>query len=492
VSRTRWGALGALPPGDTASGKSRGPRRVGVVGALALLTAVLGGAAGIAAAAGSGGTHPARLGLGLACRFPSGTYPVSAVIEASFPDSTVAGGQIRPAGVRVSLRLPQTITASLRKAGASTVSASGSLAVTRSTGGSASLARWPLRAATASQLPATGSLQIAAAGRPAAVAASAAGTVTFAASGLDLTLSPRTAAGSAASPGTVLAACAPERGASTLLASVVVSQASASPGSAASQPAKAAKHKGKIPKGCGHIKVVGSGIANCAYITGYSNVRKLYGAALLQPAPPMKPGLINVDLGYKTVLEPTKIIAYSKGQLYWAGHYPTSLHYDGHEGLPPVRSTFLTFRFMPVTATLVLLENGPINIVSVSGKSPPYPITVTTTTRVSIHVYDVSVNGKPLDVGWSCQSKKPAPLKLIGHGTNAGPTGYTVSTGGPLAGFLRIPSFVHCGVTENLDPLLTGTISGPRNYVKVTQGKLCAPKQPTTTTCPPPVPKPIR
>jgi len=84
-------------------------------------------------------------------------------------------------------------------------------------------------------------------------------------------------------------------------------------------------------------------------------------------------------------------------------------------------------------------------------------------------------------------------LVLIGRGDNTiPPRGYTVSTGGPLTGMLTIPPFTGCGVTENLDPLLTGSISGSGNFVKLTQGKLCGPSQPKNWTCPPPVPEPLR
>jgi hypothetical protein len=102
------------------------------------------------------------------------------------------------------------------------------------------------------------------------------------------------------------------------------------------------------------------------------------------------------------------------------------------------------------------------------------------------------VNGEPLAIGPGCRPVSNVRLTLIGRGDNTvPPTGYTVTTGGPLSGRLTIPAFTDCGVTENLDPLLTGSISGPGNYVLMTQGKLCGPADPQEWTCPPPVPKPI-
>ena len=100
---------------------------------------------------------------------------------------------------------------------------------------------------------------------------------------------------------------------------------------------------------------------------------------------------------------------------------------------------------------------------------------------------------EPLDVGPHCQTASAVKLDLVGRGENTiPPKGYTVPTGGPLSGRVTIPRFTGCGVTENLDPLLTGSISGRGNFLKVTQGKLCGPSQPANWSCPPPVPKPLR
>jgi hypothetical protein len=485
VSRIRWGARGADPPSRTGSGKLRGPRKLSLISALALAAALVGGAAGLAAASGSGGTQAARLALGLNCRFPSSSYQVSAVVAASFPDSTGVGKPIQPVGLQVSLRLPQAVVASLRKLAATSVTASGLLGVTEVTASKSTRTQWPDQTSAASQLPATGSLQIAATGSATPTMASAAGTVTFAATSLDIVLSAETAAGKATSPATVKATCVPGSGASTQLASVVVAGAAASPSpSVAPSQQPSAKGKVKYPKHCGDIPIKGHGVPVCGYIVGFTNVRKQYGAAKLGP------GLVNIDFAYKDVIKGHNAIEYSTGQLYYQG---TETYYKGHEQLPPAHPTFLTFGFVPVTATLVLIERVPINIVSVSQlNAPPYRISVTATTKVAIHVSNVTVNGVPLDVGPACQAEHLATLKLFGHGTNLPPTGYTVPTGGPLAGFVKVPPFIDCGVTENLNPLLTGTISGSRNYVKMTQGKLCGPTQPQNWTCPPPVPKPIR
>lgn len=267
-------------------------------------------------------------------------------------------------------------------------------------------------------------------------------------------------------------------------AMIGVSSASPTPSASAtpSSPSPAPQQV-RVPKGCAAIRSVGSGVPTCGYITGYADVAKLYGAALLQHRPPARPALLNLDFAERHVVKRRKheLVVYSTAELYYRGL---------HE-LPPVRATFLVFRFFPVTVTLSLTELAPIRIVSVSGISaPPYPIVVRATTKISIRISDVVVNGVSLDIGAHCRPASSVTLTLIGRGDNTiPPKGYTVPDGGPLTGRLAIPPFVGCGVSENLDRLLTGSISGPRNFVTMTQGKLCGPSQPANWVCPPPVPR---
>ncbi|MBC7269927.1 MAG: hypothetical protein H5T76_14660, partial [Streptomyces sp.] len=54
--------------------------------------------------------------------------------------------------------------------------------------------------------------------------------------------------------------------------------------------------------------------------------------------------------------------------------------------------------------------------------------------------------------------------------------GYQLTSGGPLTGEFTIPAFTGCGTGgEDLDPLLTASVSGPGNYTKQIQGQTCAP-----------------
>ena len=486
--------------------------RTGAIAAALLLAAGLTAAITVAAqASGSDASRNVRLSLDYTCSFPAGTQQVrtraSVTIAAAFPRSATTGLRIQPTGVRMTVDLPPAAVTALRKLGALAVSSTAIISVEASQPATTTT-NWQGQAPAAQPLPATGGITVVAPGRAAPVTVTARRTVTFTAAGLTLALrwtseaggsgasnspspaSSATASGSpvspspsssgSASPGQAgtRVACTPASGRGTTLDAVPVVAAGAS------RTSPSRSHKLKIPKGCGDIKVHGDGVAVCGYITGYSDVKKAYGAALLQPKRPAKPALINIDFAYRHVLKPGKLIAFSTGELY----------YHGLHELPPVRATFLAFRFVPVTATLMVTELTPIKIRSVSGTlAPPYPLTVHGTTRVRIRISDVSVNGVPLAIGPHCRPVYSPQLTLIGHGENTfPPTGYTVPTGGPLSGRLTIPAFTNCGVGQNLDPLLTGSISGPGNYVLMTQGKLCGPSNPQNWTCPPPVPKPLR
>lgn len=466
-----------------AAGRRHTTRRVAIASALILAGGLTAGVAGIAAASGSGGSHPVTVDLAYSCRFPSAAYPVSAVATATFPASAAVGTPVAPAGLQLAITLPKQAVAYLRGLGAASVTATGSIGVTATSRGTPVSLFWPVQTAAAAALPDATSVTLDTAGTATPTAASATGTVTFTTAGLTLLLTPRTASDASTSPADVAASCATTT--ASRLASVSVTSATASASQTVRNTTKPAKKpppkKNRFPKGCGDIKVHGYGEAVCGYIDGYSDVKKLYGATLIGPV------LVNIDFAYRHVIKHGKLIAYSSGRIYDQAD-------KGKPMFPPVRSTFLGFGFVPVTATLTLTELGPISIVSSSGiTAPPYPITVTAKSRVAIAISDVTVNGQPLPVGAGCRPEHPSRLTLTGHGTNTSPPrGYTVPTGGPLSGFLTIPKFVHCGVAQNLDPLLTGSISGPGDFAKLTQGRLCGPSNPQDWTCPPPKPKPIR
>jgi hypothetical protein len=448
--------------------------------AAVLAAAVLAtGGAGIAAdASGASSARTAHFDLGYACAFPAGAVQVTVAITASFPASAAAGQPIQPITAQLSVRLPGPAVAELAFGNARSVSVAAALTVIQGSHGTSVLDRWrwPAASGGAWRLPDSGPMTVSTPAAVQAGTAPTAGPVGFTASQLVLTFYPADTGAKVARQAAMGVSCVPASwSASARLGSVPVT------GTARARPK--APRRLKAPKGCADIPVYGTGVPACAYITGFADVAKLIGAALLQPRPPARPGLVNVAFAEEHAFKPNELIEYSTARLY----------YKGNAELPPVTATFLAFRFIPVTATLHIIEVPLIRIVSVSqDNSLPYRITVTATTKVSIRVSNVNVNGLPLNVGADCRTSSLVTLVLVGRGENAiPPTGYTVETGGPLSGFITVPPFIGCGVTENLDPLLTGSISGRGNFVKQTQGKLCGPTS-QFGVCPPLAPKPER
>lgn len=519
-------------------------RGIGLAAAAGGLVATVAlAASGVAANATGTGPVVARVHLAYTCRFPSGPRPVGVTVAATFPASAASGKPIQPTGPRTTVTLPHAALADLTQGGATQVTGSDVLSVAVGSSASATVStrvQWPGQMAKPVPIPATGSLPLLFPSLAPPVTASTPGAVTFTAAGLALSLIPGKAGAAAATPATVRVACTLNPGQHATLDTVPVASPVSSPSPSASpshtgggRPATgAATHSstgGRVPPGCLKRLVQGgtsSPTLGCAYLIGYADVSKLHGAALLGRGPNGTPpaAFLHADT-YATGVgcvpaEPTLAKCFSShGALHV--YFCTAAQLDYHKQLsfPPTRATFLTFGFEPVTAVIQLSETAwPTHHQPVEdprcyrGFSPSKPVTLhsplisiftdtnnglasnpvvnTGTTYLSIHVLQVTVNGVPLPVGPHCGTSHPVLAVLTGHGTNNPVTGYTLAKGGPLAGDVTIAPFVNCGVGENLDPLLTASISGPGNFQLITQGTLCTPQQ--LTLCPPTIPKPRR
>lgn len=466
---------------------SRGTIGTALACGIVLVTGMI---AGTASATGPAGVPRASdLRLAYTCRFPSGPVQVSVRVQATVP-SAEAGQPIQPTGVRTAVTLPRAAVAGL---GAIAVSGGDELTTVITQDGHAVTAAWPGQMPPATLIPSRGDPVLTTRGPVPPVTLATPGQVSFTVGQLALALVLRKANGSPANPAVLRVACAPgPRQDAQLATAMVTSPASSAP--AASQPG--ARHHGRIqlgrqpgtragkakfPPGCADIPVKGAAIPGCAYLIGFANANRLHGAEELGP------GLLNIDLG-----ESLRFIDHNK---ILVENSSAELFHNGRHELPPFKTTLLTFGFMPVTASIELSEQKPIQIVSESEVNPPFTINVVSTAEISIRIYDVMVNGKPLDVGSHCQTETPFALVLRGKGINSlPPVGYTVSTGGPLTGTVTIPRFSGCGVGENLDPLFSASVSGPGNFTLQTQGQICFPSNPNppVSVCPPPVPKPLR
>lgn len=484
-----------------------------------------------AALVSASGQRTARLQLGYSCVSPAGQQQITVQLSAGFPVGRPAGTPIVPLGARVAVTVPAPTAAVLARQHATAIAAAARLGLTATQGHGSATAVWAGLAAPATAIPSRGSLVLTAAGGAASsVTARSPGAVTFRAAALSLLLTGATtgtptggssptptggssptggagrpsatpvpggpdraatatpAAGPPASPVTLRLACTPDAGQRTTLATVSVA------GTAARQQSPLAATALCPPQPKGGLKLnprfplptppKGSKILfpspsdGCAYVEGYADVSKLNGASLVGP------GLTDLALDVRVVEKLTSPIYYeidSPAQLEYRPCTGCKLVH----GFPPRKATFLGFGFVPVTAWMQLMERGIINIISVG--SGFTLATNTVWSELTLRIYNVTVNGVPLNVGPHCQGATPFLAKLVGT-THSKPP-YSLQNGGPLSGRVHIPAFTGCGVTENLDPLFTAAISGERNFTELTQGALCP--LVGTGVCPPPIPTPL-
>jgi hypothetical protein len=156
--------------------------------------------------------------------------------------------------------------------------------------------------------------------------------------------------------------------------------------------------------------------------------------------------------------------------------------------LRPARSTVLTFGFQPTFATMTTTQVGTMIVETWQHAGVPM---ATVTGQEDIALSDVTVNcvpatngtcvghGAPLDVGPHCRTSTPVAINLTGIPP------YQPLVGGPLQGVLTIPPFTGCGVTENLDPLLTAPLSGAGDLIRIIQGTPCSSFIPSCVPKPP-------
>ncbi|MER8232410.1 DUF6801 domain-containing protein [Streptomyces sp. NPDC094049] len=511
------------------------------------------------AAAVAVGTLKVDTALPYVCALPSGARTATVRITAAFPERAVVGEEIRPTDVTTTVELPPEAVADLAALKAATVRAETRLVVGVAQNAQRAEATWSGTAEPVA-VPPEGPLVLTTTGDVPSLTTGETGELKLTAGGFAVDLAPGTADASAITPASLSVSCVPDPDARdrTTLATVPVGSVAPvepstpptspgvpSPSASASGlplpsrpdgPAGVPDRKGEASKEPGTGQPTPGGLTTAdddapgapaprpaapscltkdpdpmalsAYVTGYSNVRKLNGASLLPltcmlvvqgtPEFPEEPG----------PPDEFRFITRSTGDL----------SYQGRKQTPPFTSTLLAFGFQPVTATMTLEQTGPVSIYTLVRAFMTGDNYQETTVRVPLvlRVLDVKVNGVKLDVGPSCRTEKslrsvdPKPDKypgdhLVLEGRGKIPlgepaVGYVLTSGGPLVGEVDIPAFKGCGAGgENLDRLLTASISGPGNYIKQIQGQTCnvGLEEPTMEYCtddlqPRIVPKPER
>ncbi|MBM7773521.1 hypothetical protein JOD54_003725 [Actinokineospora baliensis] len=131
----------------------------------------------------------------------------------------------------------------------------------------------------------------------------------------------------------------------------------------------------------------------------------------------------------------------------------------GDLSLPPAKAYLVVFRFMPVTNTITLTPVGQATgsaVLTIDG-TPNANADIDVVLRVDLRVSEVFQDGVPLAVGDACHTATPIDIRLRGKVLVVPGS---VST---LTSVITIPPFTGCGTTEDLDPLITGLVSGPGN-----------------------------
>src|SRR5215475_12293583 len=468
--------------------------------ALVAVLAAGGLAAGSASASGtqSAAAPSPSASLTYRCQFPAGPSVVPVSVSASVPAAGKTGKLIQPAGVSLTMALPPAAVSSLARLHYATLNAATRLTVSASQGPGGTSIVWPGITKHPVPRPAHGGLTLTTTGTVPSVTASSAGEVILTAAGISVTLTGGKAAvpapGPASSPTPATSAQAAIPAATGAARPPLQVSCTLVPGQRATlgtvlvtgRAARAALHSADAspcpPLPPGGLKlnprfpppkpppgsIVGSGPApGCAFTAGYADARKLNGAVFLQPA------FTNVDLFVRTVVNFDPKVNYAEFDNV------AVLDFHGKREFPPSTATFLTFGFVPTTATIELMEHGTVNIFAVgpalqSNCKPHQPCDTiaTVASRLSVRIVpgSVKVNGVPLNVGSHCQTPQ---FDAILTGTSASNPPYNVVSGGPLSGMVTIPKFSNCGVGENLDPIFNAAISGPMNFNLLTQGPVC-------------------
>ncbi|WP_326701023.1 hypothetical protein OG909_29235 [Streptomyces sp. NBC_01754] len=442
--------------------------------------------------------------LDYTCQFPTGTHTLTAVLSGNLPADAMAGVRYEPRDIALDLELPRPLLEDLAGLGAASVAARADLSVLHRSGEDTATAAWNGLEAPAQEIAGQDEVTLHVSGDVPTATFGAPGTATLSASDLKLALSPLRADGSPAGPAATEAECRLGEGADGTLATVTVGgEGHGQPsGPSEADPSGHTELETRMPPdrrkqldaarqeaadaddpddpgSCPYPPLELSMPAE-AFVAGYTNVAKMDGAALLGPAQ------LNITMMREYLTDPCKGT--------FTALSDADFEYEGRRQLPPAKATFLTYGFMPTTATMELVQVGPPALItSISDNSEPtQPEYTTVEAELDIRIKDVQVNGVPLDVGPGCHTVEPVKQVLHAFGTSNPPTGYTVERGGTMDGETYVPAFTGCGVGEDLSPLLTASISGPGNYIKITQAPLCVLTNPTSEHCPAKKPVPER
>ncbi|PRX43657.1 hypothetical protein B0I33_114118 [Prauserella shujinwangii] len=364
------------------------------------------------------GTAAAAVEIGGECPVPGGDpVPVTLSFTADLPATLSREGIPETAAVAGVATLPASAVTALHGAGATavTVSASATLALHRDGAGTAVPAT--LESTADLPLPAGGDWRIPLAGKPVPLAAPGSGDLTVELAALTPTLTVHSGTGAGTAP------CATGPGQGGRLGTVAATPAAAAPAGqgTAARPAPAPAAEPEAP------------LLTARFLVDTTTRVAKLGSDLTMPRGTFDAGLYPTDVAGQVRIE-------------------------GDLAIPPGEGYFVVFRFLPVTSTVTLTQNGRVS--GTAGILPDlFHPDVDVTARLGLAVSHVRQDGVPLEVGDHCRTERPLEVRMRGKAD------LTPGARSTFESVAAIPRFTGCGVHEDLDPLLSGLISGPGNEI---------------------------
>ncbi|CNE85197.1 Uncharacterised protein [Mycobacterium tuberculosis] len=450
------------------------------------------------------------------CAGEAGTHTVGLRIETSAPSSGAVGRPVQLGTIKVGVDIPAELAKEVQAkspgeasappkaagvAPSSTIGGVAEVPVTLREPGRDRRGGWPAFALAAEPSPGDGSVHLTGSGVAPPVVPESPGGLSWEARELNLSLVPDEAATSPDKAALSLR-CVAERGA--VLGTVQVSQEDQAPAPAARSGVSAQADAptedvckeipgpGRDPRYAinqdptlmkvfdepempdGMKPLEQDGLPYCIKATGFANVKKA-GTA--------------VPLAAETLLR-RSTTQYSPIDTINGPNYIQQQGYVVNKTYP-TSGTILGFGFMPTQAETEAVQVGAPN----SGKNDPITGNANISilqgnqrvpdvikeagldiaTYIRVKVGTAGINGVPMDLGENCMSGRTL---LSAHGFLGNQqTDFQNPTDGEavIAKDLTIPEFSGCGVTEDLSPLLTASISGSGNYVSLEAGTWCVP-----------------
>lgn len=474
------------------SGRVRRVARTGVLAVAGSAIAVAGALAGPGTAGAQEDGQEVDVQIAYRCDQPEASWPVVLRVTATFPARGTVGVPVRPTGVTLELTVPPEALAPLTSAGAVAATSVVRLDTGIAQGDAVESATWTAVRDEAVAVDPGAAPTFAGTVEPEPVTAGAPGDLSFTAAGLVATITGQTADGAVTEPPNVELTCVTEsEDAAMVVVPVSAVVDPADPTTEVPEPglevgsregaAPEAAALGEIPPECQRMPPppnVTNYQSYCARMAGYTNINKL-NTSVLQPS-----SLINISAGSFVQCDPAN-------RFKRCSENTVLPNLDGEPRYAPAPGSFFAFGFVPTTGTMQLTQLGPASVSIWLLLNDVNAGEAVARLQVTARLFDVTVNGVPLDVGPNCRTATPIDVEL-----RATPATYSITKGGVLTGFIEIPPFSGCGVTEDLDPVVTGLVSGgseladPRNFVKMTQGGVCALNN--GVVCPPVEPVPQR